>query len=349
MLPLILTGLLATAPAAEPPAVPRHVVFVIADGMGLTQISAARARKGTPMFWETAEAVGLQSTWSTELVTDSAAGATAMACGIKTDNGRIGQAPDGTPCTTLMEEAITAGRGTGVVVTSRVTHATPASFLAHHPSRRDEPAIARQVLGVPVDVLIGGGRDMFPADKHALAIWRERKVTVFDGTANILAHDKTPLIGFTFEGSPPPAAQRGPTAPLALHALNLIDDDPQGAFLLVEASQVDWGGHANQAAWVMDEIDDLDDLLRAVVKAGGDDTLVVLTADHETGGLSLLGGSRTGGPVQTQFATDHHSAAYVPVYAWGPGAAAFTGVYDNTDLHAKLRAALGLGLGLGAR
>lgn len=322
---------------------PANVVFVIGDGMGLTQVTAARAVQGDDLFLQSAQAVGLQTTWSTELVTDSAASATAMACGIKTDNGRVGQGPDGQPCTTLIEEAIGASWRTGVVVTSRISHATPAAFLAHHRTRKEEPAIAAQILQQPVDLLIGGGRDMFPTDRGALRPWRQRRVTVVDGRDAILAHRALPLVGFTFPGSPPAVAERGPTAPLAVHALGLLRQDSGRSFLLVEGSQVDWGGHRNDIDFVVSETLDLDETVRALVQAGGEDTLVVVTADHETGGLSLLGGRVSGGPVEVHFSTSGHSADMVPVYAWGPGAEAFTGVYDNTDLHARLRRAMGLG------
>lgn len=325
---------------------PKHVVLVIGDGMGLTQMTAARVFQGRPLFLETAQAVGLQSTWSTTLVTDSAAGATAMACGVKTDNGMIGQTPDGQPCTTLMEEAIAQGRSTGIVVTSRVTHATPASFVAHVASRKDEPSIAEQMVKVPLDVLIGGGRDMF-ADRQdgqdLLSVWRKAKVTVYDGPADFLArHRRGRAVVFTAQASPKPVNTRDATAPLARRAFDLLDDDPEGALLLVEGSQIDWGGHGNRLDYVIAEMLDLDATVKALVEAAGPDTLVVVTADHETGGLAILDGRISGGMPRGQFTTDHHSAVHVPVYAWGPGAAAFTGVYDNTVLHTKLRAALGL-------
>ena len=322
---------------------PAHVVFVIGDGMGLAQVTTARAVKGEDLYLQSAQAVGLQTTWSTELVTDSAAGATAMSCGIKTENGRVGQGPDGQACTTLIEEAIGASWRTGVVVTSRISHATPAAFLAHHPTRKEESAIAAQILQLPVDLLVGGGRDMFPTGRAALRPWRERRVTVLDGRQAILAHHALPLVGFTSPASPPAVAERGPTAPLATHALGLLREGSQRSFLLVEGSQIDWGGHRNDVDGVVSEVFDLDDTVRALVQAGGEDTLVVVTADHDTGGLSLLGGQVSGGPVDAHFSTSGHSAVMVPVYAWGPGAEAFTGVYDNTALHGRLRAAMGLG------
>ena len=336
------------------PAGPRNVVLLIGDGMGLDQVSAAWIDAPDDFVFEQFSVIGFQKTTSSDnLVTDSGAGATAMATGVKTYNSAIGIGPDSSRLTNIVELAAAKGLATGVVATSSLSHATPAGFLAHRRLRGQVEQIAADVATAPVDVLIGGGERYFNQrfdGRDLLDTLRARRFAVYPTGSRALRRidpDENEKLAYFTSTREPVSALGGRqylprAAELAMRRLRARS--PKGYFLLIEGSQIDWAGHQNDGAMLLGELWDFQATIWAVLKQAreqGDDTLVIVTADHETGGLALGKGSKWKHPT-LDFSTKKHTADLIPVFATGPGAEAFGGIYENTAIFDKMRAALGL-------
>jgi alkaline phosphatase len=282
------------------------------------------------------------------LVTDSAAAATSLASGVKTRNGAIGVDAKGRPVATLLELAQQRGFATGLVATCSLTHATPAAFAAHRPSRTMDLEIALDIAAAAPDVLIGGGRRYFQAradGRDLVAELRAKGYPLVENARAIGWSQGERLLGLVADLHLPRAHEgRGDFLSRAADDALRILARRERFFLMIEGSQIDWGSHSNDGAWAAAEMADFDDAIGRVLdwaeRDGG--TLVVVTSDHETGGMAILGGSLGDGSLKAGFATEGHTATLVPVLAFGPGAEAFSGVYDNTDVFEKIRAALGL-------
>ncbi len=359
--PILLTALIAITglmsskyldhQQQEPPVV-KNIILLIGDGMGLTQISSAiyTERK---IALERFPVIGFQKTYSADnLVTDSAASATAIACGQKTKNNSIGIDPNGQPCKTILEEAGEKGLATGLVVTSSIVHATPASFIAHQPSRNFYENIAADIAASNVDLFIGGGKQFFDRrnndDRNLVKELEEKGVAVYDyfrdNILKVSPSVEKRFAFFTADNQPLPAFQGRDYLPYAtrMSLEYLSKRSEKGFFLLVEGSQIDWSCHANQGAPLLSEMEDFDNaILQAFAFAKKDGhTLVIVTADHETGGLAINPGSQMK-RLNLKFTTNGHTASMVPVFAYGPGSELFYGIYENTAIYDKMKEALG--------
>lgn len=361
---LLLTGLAACNPRPEqaisPPVEemklarrPKNIILLIGDGMGLTQISAGLYSNNNKLNLEQFHFVGLHKSYSADnLITDSAAGAVAFSCGVKTYNAAIGVDKDTMPVRTILEEAEEIGMATGLVATCSVTHATPAAFIAHVKSRAMMEAIAADFLKTEIDLFIGGGKKYFDQrekdDRNLYQELETKGYNVSDFTKQELQQVKVDysknFAYFTAEGEPVSFAKGRdylvPASKLATEFLHKRSD--KGFFLMIEGSQIDWGGHANNSDYIISEMLDFDKAIGAALdfaKADGE-TLVIITADHETGGYAITSGSKMDSIVGS-FTTEHHTAALIPVFAYGPGAELFTGIFENTAIHDKMRYALG--------
>tara|TARA_B110000285_G_scaffold232828_1_gene304933 strand:+ start:381 stop:1454 length:1074 start_codon:yes stop_codon:yes gene_type:complete len=330
----------------------KNVILLIGDGMGVTQISAGMYMNGNTLNLERCKVVGLHKpSASNNLVTDSAAGATAFACGKKTYNGAIGVDPDKKPVKSILEHAEEQGLATGLVATSTITHATPASFIAHVEQRKMMEEIAMYFMKTEVDLFIGGGKKYFDnrSDKKNLSKQlRENGYYVSDFVTETLEDVEIPMdknfAYFTANDNPLPAYQgRDYIGVAARKAISYLDQKSadKGFFLMIEGSQIDWGGHANNSDYIVSEVIDFDNAVKAALDFAEKDgqTLVVITADHETGGYAINKGSTLDSLV-TQFTTDYHTADLIPVFAFGPGAAEFGGIYENTAIFDKMMKAL---------
>ncbi len=333
----------STQAGAERPA---RVIFLIGDGVGAAYWTAARFA-AQPLQVERFTTMGLVDTRSTSSwITDSAAGGTAFSAGVRTYNGAIGVGPDSVPVPNVLEAARARGWATGIVATSSVTHATPASFVAHVPSRSQEFDIAKDIVASEVDVFLGGGVRWFdgavrPDSTDLLAQVRSTH-TLATSAAELAAVDLTSttrLAGLFAEGHMPLAAERTPTLPdMTRAALAVLSRDSDGFFLMVEGSQPDWLGHDNAPIEdVAREVLDFDAAVGAALDFADANpgTLVVVVADHETGGMAIEltpDSLRAEGAPQAPYAdytTTGHSAQMVPLFAAGPGAHLFGGVKDN--------------------
>ncbi len=334
---------------------PKNIILLIGDGMGMAQMSAHIYWKGAgKSIFEKMPIVGYHKSHScNDLVTDSAAGATAFSCGKKTSNGAIGVLPpDNTPCTTILEDVDRRGMATGMVVACTATHATPASFIAHREMRAFTEEIAMDYLKTELDCFIGGGEALFnnrPDKRNLLDTLKKHNYLVKRSTSfGFMQLEKAAqqnVMVFTAEREPPTASGGRRYLPSATRAACdfLRKRSEKGFFLMVEGSQIDWAGHANDRNWLKVEMEDFEKTVRQAMNfaAENKETLVIITGDHECGGLSLnqADSKRTFKPA---FSTRTHTGALVPVYAYGPQAELFSGLYDNTEIYRKMRMALGV-------
>jgi alkaline phosphatase len=325
---------------------PSRIVLLIGDGVGTAHWTAARlASPGLSV--ERFTTMGLVDTRSSSSwITDSGAGGTAYASGVRTFNGAIGVGPDSLPARNVVEVARDQGWATGIVATSSVTHATPATFVAHVPSRAQEFDIARDVLASGVDVFLGGGTRWFDGavrpDSADLIAQVRSSHTYVTSVAELAALDlssTTRLAGLFAEGHMPSAATRTPTLPeMTRAALAVLGHDPDGFFLMVEGSQPDWLAHDNAPIdSLVAEVLDFDAAIGVALDwaEANPGTLVVVVADHETGGLAVEltpDSVYVAGTPRVPFAdytSLEHTAEMVPLFAAGPGAHLFGGIKDN--------------------
>lgn len=318
----------AAAVNATAKAPARNVILMIGDGMGSEHVWAAWLANEGKLNITTFPATGFSITTSaSHTITDSAAGGTAIACGCKAINGQLGVDPEGKSHESLAVQMRRAGKATGFVVTKSVTDATPAAFYAHVTSRKDTPAIAEALVPAGFEVVAGGGAcDFTQEQKDAL-------------------QESCKLLDLSASKEREPAGMRGDWLPETVErALGILEKDEDGFFLMVEGSKIDISAHVNDLPETVREVLDFDRAIGVVLKwmQKNPDTLLVVTADHQTGGLSLLGGDKTQRMVEGKFSTFEHSGVAVPVYATGVGASQFVGVMDNTELAPKIRSAAGV-------
>jgi alkaline phosphatase len=319
---------------------PKNVIFLIGDGMGVSHIFSGLIANGGDLYIKNFTNMGFITTHSaTDFVTDSGAGGTALATGQKTYNGAIGVDIDSLPIPNLREKAEATGHSTGVVSTSSITHATPAAFVAHQKDRNHYEAIASDFLKSNIDVFIGGGYSNFTKRKDKFDLTKnliEKGYQVVTGIDSISEINNGKLAGFTSSDHNLSKLQgRGDELPRATQtAINILDNNPDGFFLMIEGSQIDWGAHQNNTAYIATEMVDFDRSIGIALEfaAKNKETLVVVTADHETGGFSIEDGNLGMGIIKGNFTSDDHTGVMVPVFAFGPGAQFFRGFHDNTDI-----------------
>lgn len=318
----------------------KNVIFLIGDGMGLNQVYAAMSKSDNKLNIERCQSIGFSKTYSADnYTTDSAAGGTALSSGTKTNNGVIGMNSDSVAIPSILQIAKQNKLSTGIVVTSSVTHATPASFLAHQINRKMEEEIALDILASDADVFIGGGKDFFTKRKDGKDLTKElaQKGYGIYYTLESASNSKSKKIAGLFapNGMPSIKEGRGNMLPQSTQlALNTLSQNKKGFFLMVEGSQIDWGGHANDIDYIVNETLDFDKAVGVAMdfadKHKG--TLVIVTADHETGGLSIMNGNKAKKEIQTAFTTTNHSSVPVPIYTYGTGAKKFSTFLENTDI-----------------
>ncbi|WP_188455151.1 alkaline phosphatase [Virgibacillus oceani] len=287
----------------------KNVIVLIGDGMGPAYTSAYRYMKDDPRTPQKEKTIfdehfaGMATTHPDdpeENVTDSAAAATSMAAGIKTYNGAISVDNDRKPVGTVLEAAKENGMATGLVATSQINHATPAAFGAHDVSRNNYNDIADDYFDDlikgkhKVDIMLGGGTSYFDRnDRNLIDEFKQDGYNYVTSTEEMLANESDKLLGLFAPVGLPKAIDRNETTPtlkeMTTTALEQLSEDKDGFFLMVEGSQIDWAGHANDSVGAMSEMEDFAKAFEAVIEFAKKDkhTQVVLTADHSTGGFSI--------------------------------------------------------------
>jgi len=343
---LIVLLLLSACKINHPPESkkPLNIILLIGDGMGVAQASVPFYFQEDSSCFYRFPVVGLAETSSASRpITDSAAGATALSSGVITYSGAIGVDKDSSAVETIVEILSKRGWKTGFVVTSTVQHATPASFYAHANNRNQYEKITEHLVRSEIDFFAGGGIKYFAKRKDSvnyLNLLAERGFT-WDTTTLATELNPTKKYGFLLADDGMPRIDEGRGTYLSDGSRLAIEyfkksNDP--FFLLIEGSQIDWGGHENDAAYLVEEMLDFDKVIGEVMDFAKKDgnTLVIVTADHETGGLALGGKNNGYDEISPTFSTTGHTATLIPVFAYGPGADLFNGVYKNTAVFHKM-------------
>ncbi len=346
----LVASMLAVLPLSAAPGYPQQldpprVILVIADGAGISHWTAGLLAGDSAAIWRF-PVVGLVDTRNVEKrITDSAASATAYATGVLSFNGFIGMGPDTVALETVLEQAAARGMATGLVATSSIVHATPASFAAHVPDRYQYEEIAAQLAGSSVNVLLGGGHEFFDPSKrddghdYLTPLGRSRRwVTKAEDLAGEPVSGKPGLVGLFADNAMKAADEgRSPTlAEMTKAAISVLERDPDGFFLMVEASQIDWLAHDNEPFHrIVAEVQECEEAMHAALDyvSGRPGALLVVVADHETGGLALL---EEAGQWKTAYGSGGHTAELVPLFASGTGSERFGGTHPIDEIGRRL-------------
>ena len=327
---------------------PKNVILLIGDGMGTTQFFTMIASNENNAI-EQFPYVGFQKTASANnFVTESGAAATALATGKKTNNRYLSIDPETKqPLKTLVQLSNAKGLSTGVVASCDITHATPAAFLSHHTNRSEYEIVAEGMLKTHPTLFVGGGRRQFEnrRDRRNLSdSLRRQGFQVLYTLDDVMRTQNPKVAGLLWDTHPENMANgRGEfLKPASQKAIELLNQNSKGFFLMIESSQIDWICHSNHFDDLLEELKDFDNTIHAVMDFAKRDgnTLVIVTGDHETGGLAVL--KREGDVLFPRWTTFDHSPVMVPVFAFGPGAERFSGIYENTEIQKKIVELLGL-------
>ena len=318
----------------------RNVILMIGDGMGLEQASCAWVLNHGKLNLDKFPYVGLSRTWCTDkLITDSGAGGTALAAGVKTAFDHVGVAPDGSDLSSFLVKARSMGKKTGVVVTCHFADATPCDFCCHNEDRGNQEDLIADYVDCGVDYLAGGGLDWFTVNRtDGRDITAEMAAAGYNValTERALLEADLPVIGILAPDNLPVAAERGDLfRHMTARGLDILsrESGEKGFVMMIEGSNIDDWLHANDIGKAMEELLDFDRNIGEVLQWAAADghTLVVVIADHATGCLTLQDGNLEKGEIGVHFANESHNGIAVPVYAWGPGADAFTGIRENDE------------------
>jgi alkaline phosphatase len=323
----------------------KNIILIIGDGMGLTQVYSSMITTKEKLNIERAQFIGLSKTYSlNSLITDSGAGATAISTGHKANNHVIAVDTNGKPMKTIMEYASEAGLSNGIVVTCDLAHATPAAFLTHNIFRENYIDITKNYLHANFDILIGGGIHRFDSLLISDSL-RMKGCQVVYSLDSVNISNNGPIVCMVAQEHLPSETEgRGNYLVKATDlALNRLNRNPKGFFMMIEGSQIDWACHANDYNYLVSEVLDLDKAIgRAFDFADKNPgTLVIVTADHETGGLTMPADSITG-EINANFSSHEHTGVMVPIYAYGTGAKNFSQIMENTDLFYRMMKSLRL-------
>lgn len=327
----------------------KNVILMIGDGMSLMHVYSAWTANRGKLFLENCQAVGLSKTYcANKLITDSGAGGTAIATGQKTNYHSVGVDTLGESLNSLIDLCYDKGLSSGIVVTCRLWDATPADFCCHNIDRDLEDEIVADYVNCKADFVFGGGAEKFVNRADGRDIFQELRDAGFatpQSWEDLSYINNGKIFAALYPVDTPLPAERGDLLSRAsLKGLEILNQNEKGFFLMIEGSQLDDYGHFNNLDLLMQETHDFDRTIGSVYEWAAEDgeTLVIVTADHETGGLTLIDGDKDEGKIVCKFSTDGHSGVMVPVYAFGPGAENFTGIYENTDIFFKIKELLDL-------
>ncbi len=329
---------------------PKNIIILIGDGMGINYVGASVLQDSTSPFKEF-KTIGLSITCSADnLITDSAAGATAIATGYLTKNKYISVDTLGQPLFTIFEHAEKLGLSTGIVVTATVTHATPGAFVGHTNNRIDQVLIASQMVEQNLDVVIGGGLKYFlpkillgeRTDNRNLMNnlnFRNYSLPKNYPELSLLPDSITNLYALLEMDGLPESTKRNYTlGDLARTALNHLKNDVDGFILMIEGSQIDWAGHDHKSKELFEEMNDFSSAITEALNFAKKDgnTLVLVTSDHETGGMSIINGKKDGTGLELAYTILNHTPSPVGIFAYGPGEELFKGIMNINLIGQKL-------------
>lgn len=320
----------------------KNIIFMIGDGMGLSQLSSGDLLNGN-LHITKLKTMGLVRTQAADnFGTDSAAGATAYATGIQTNNRAIGTDTEGKRLENITEILSQKNYTTALVTTDHITGATPSAFYAHVKDRGEDKTIANHLLDSNIDFFASAGKSDFKWIMDKL----ETNFLVYDSVVSIqFPKDKRVGVFFSEGGLTPVKEGRGKMMPqLVKKVLPYLKSKGNPFFIMIEGANIDSYGHANNTDALVQELFDFDAMVAEALKFADTDgeTLVVITADHETGGFSLLDGDIKNGILEGDFTTHDHTGTLVPLFAYGPGAYLFRGTYPNFQVNHRLRQLLGI-------
>ena len=334
---------------------PKNIIYMIGDGMGENIIQATQEKYANELYENKLAInyltkVGTHSTYSaSDKITDSAAGGTALATGKKTSNYTVGLNADHTKeYQSVLELAAEKGKSTGIIATKSVTDATPAAFTAHVEDRLMQNEIANQqlekILDGTLDLVLGGGSEYYEyyANEELLEEAEDKGVSYSKMWEDSL-EDELPMIGLYARDALNTSASYIPTlAEMTDLALNLLSEDENGFFLMIEGSQIDSMAHDNELDKEMQEMYQFDSAIAVAMKfvALHPDTVLIVTADHETGGL-YFPEEGYGEGEHYIYLSDYHTHINVPVFALGHGTQALGGIMENTDIAGFVASLLG--------
>lgn len=321
----------------------KNVILLIGDGMGLAQIQAGLTANRGLSNLAMMRYIGLSRTEAVNSdFTDSAAGATAMATGQKTNNRYISMDAEDKRLKTLPDTLSAYQIKSGLISSGDITDATPAAFYAHQVDRSMSQEIATDLLNSSIDILVGSNRGSF-VDNENKNLMADLAQKGFAYSKNLeefkAAKAGKQLVLLDDSATRRILEGRGEMLKTSLiKTIDLLAGNQNGFFIMAEGAQIDHGGHANNLPYVVSEQHDFDRLLGEALKFADQDgeTLVIVTADHETGGLSLLDANYKNGTVRGNFSTNDHTNIMVPVFAYGPGAQDFIGTYPNTEIFHRI-------------
>jgi len=345
---LFVSGVLAEP--TPPSEIPKNIILFIGDGMGLTHVTAARVAKGRLNLEEFPHG-GFMLTYTLDKLVPSSPGpTTALATGYITKSGYVGLNSSGQPVRTVLEYAREKGKSTGLVSTSAITDATPACFAAHIRRRRWEGLIAEYIIANEIDVMIGGGMAYFlPStdkrsarkDKKDLLAQLEQTHTVTKNAAEFKAVKRPRKLAafLALQDMPTADAREISLSEITHKAIEILSQNENGFFLMIEGSQIDWAGHHGYGEYIIQEVIDLDEAVGVALNFAKEegDTLIIVTADHETGGYTILDGSIKNKKItESTFLTDRHSGAMVPLFAFGPSSETLGGIHHLSFIGQKM-------------
>lgn len=328
---------------------PKNIILMIGDGMGHNYVSTALLKDKThPLFAFPITGLSI-AVCADKLVTDSAAGASAIATGQLVNYESVSVSPNGEILKSIFDSANEQNLATGIVVTSRLTNATPAAFYANTWKRNAEDSIAFQFLSSNIDVALGGGRDKFLTKElggirtdgiNLISELQKMDYAIansFEELASLKSSNK--IVGlFEMEGLPKAVNRDYGLDDLSDFALKHLSKRENGFLLMIEGSQIDWAGHDTDAVYLFNEMDDFSEAIKICLDFAKNDgeTLVIVTADHETGGMAIMDGNRNGTNLKIEFLSGDHTAGTVSVFAFGPGSENFSGTYSINLIGKKI-------------
>ncbi len=341
---IIFLCLLLVAACVQAAPAPKNIILLIGDGMGVGPISCARAAAAPDQLaMDEFPVTGFAITYpANKLVTDSAAAGTALATGAKTNNGMISMDPEGNVLKNIREVAQEIGKATGIISTKPVVDATPAVFASHVKNRGEGLEIASQMTACGVDVILGGGSEFFlpktvegGAREDGRDLLQEAAKQGYEICTDAVAMDASKsnkIIGLFNKGALTTVEPEPSIAQMTAKAISVLSKDPDGFFLMTEGGQIDSFAHGNDAENTVRQTLLFDEAVRVALEFAKKDgnTLVVVTADHDTGGMALFDPNEENPKFTARYVNGGHNANMLPIYAFGPGAELFTGTHQNT-------------------